>query len=109
MQMADLRVALSRLRSWELGRQPMALETDLEPDVDAAPVRAPSIEAVETEIARCRQLVDRIGDELAETRAVLDAAQQLAKVLGRMLDDARLEAAVSPGCLDQPQSALVLP
>jgi len=91
---ADVRTAFGRMRGWMLERQLMSEEPDLEPG--EVSLRPPSIEAVETEIARCRQLLGHIAAELEETRAALDAAQALAQALGRMLDDARLQqAAVS--------------
>lgn len=93
----DLRDRMLRLRAWDMARKPMADEPDLEPDEPS--LRPPSIEAIETEIARCRSLIDRMSEELLETQAILDGAQALARTLGAMLDDARLAVAESPGCL----------
>lgn len=88
----DIKDRIEKLRSWDIAhRRLMADEPDLAPE--EVQLRPPSIEAIETEIARCRQLIDRISEELLETQAILDGAQALARTLGAMLDDARLEAA----------------
>lgn len=97
MKLADLAEHFKALPLWGFERRPMAEEPELAPDEPW--LRPPSIEAIETEIARCRLLIDRMSEELLETQAILDGAQALARTLGAMLDDARLAAAESPGCL----------
>ena len=51
MALPDIRAVFGRMRAWALEREPMAAEPELSPDAEPW-LRAPSIEAVETEIAR---------------------------------------------------------